>query len=94
MNDGRGADIIALQEVENVAILERLRTEYLADSGYLPAILIEGQDIRGIDVAFLSRLPLAEPGQTAPADLEDYPDRLAIPAAYLRPRLSYPMDRC
>jgi len=76
VNDGRGADIIALQEVENVAILERLRTEFLADSGYLPAILIEGQDIRGIDVAFLSRLPLASPAKLHPLILEDYPDRI------------------
>lgn len=60
VNRGRGPDILALQEVENLGILERLRTEYLADAGYLPAILLEGHDIRGIDVAFLSRLPLAE----------------------------------
>jgi len=56
--DGRGPDVIAFQEIENIGILERLRTEYLADSGYRPAILIEGNDSRGIDVAFLSRLPL------------------------------------
>jgi endonuclease/exonuclease/phosphatase family metal-dependent hydrolase len=59
VNDGAGADIIALQEVENLSILERLRTEHLSVAGYLPAILIEGHDIRGIDVAFLSKLPLA-----------------------------------
>jgi hypothetical protein len=76
VNSGTGADIIAFQEVENVAILERLRIEYLADSGYLPAILIEGQDVRGIDVAFLSRLPLAEPAKLHPLDFEDYPDRV------------------
>jgi len=76
VNEGRGADIIALQEVENVAILERLRTEHLADSGYLPAILIEGQDIRGIDVAFLSRLPLASAPTLHPLAFEDYPDRV------------------
>jgi len=58
VNDGQGADIIALQEVENVAILERLRTEYLSGLGYRPAILVEGDDVRGIDVAFLSKLPL------------------------------------
>ena len=58
VNDGRGADIVALQEVENLGILERLRTEFLADAGYEPAILIEGRDLRGIDVAFLTRLPL------------------------------------
>jgi len=76
VDDGRGADIIALQEVENIAILERLRTEFLADSGYLPAILIEGQDIRGIDVAFLSRLPLSSPATLHWLDFEDYPDRV------------------
>jgi endonuclease/exonuclease/phosphatase family metal-dependent hydrolase len=59
VDDGRGADIVALQEVENIRILERLRTEYLAEAGYTPAILIEGNDLRGIDVAFLTRLPLA-----------------------------------
>lgn len=56
VNDGRGPDIVALQEVENLRVLERLRSEYLADAGYLPGILIEGDDERGIDVAFLSRL--------------------------------------
>lgn len=56
VNDGRGPDILALQEVENLAVLERLRREYLADAGYRPGILIEGKDERGIDVAFLTRL--------------------------------------
>lgn len=63
VDGGRGPDIIAFQEVENIGILERLRIEYLADSGYLPGVLIEGNDTRGIDVAFLSRLPLASEPQ-------------------------------
>jgi endonuclease/exonuclease/phosphatase family metal-dependent hydrolase len=54
--NGRGPDILALQEIENLGILERLRTEHLAAAGYSPAILIEGKDERGIDVAFLTRL--------------------------------------
>ena len=58
VNDGRGADIVALQEIENLAILERLRLEYLEAAGFGPAILIEGNDLRGIDVAFLTRLEL------------------------------------
>ena len=66
VENGRGPDILALQEVENLAILERLRTEYLQDAGYLPGILIEGDDLRGIDVAFLSRLQLAEPAVLYP----------------------------
>ncbi|NNF52440.1 MAG: endonuclease/exonuclease/phosphatase family protein [Gammaproteobacteria bacterium] len=59
VNNGRGADVIALQEVENIKVLERLRTEHLGDLGYQPSVLIEGRDDRGIDVAFLSKLPLA-----------------------------------
>jgi len=51
VNGGKGADIIALQEVENLSILEQLRTDKLADLGYQPAVLIEGADARGIDVA-------------------------------------------
>ena len=58
VNEGKGPDIVALQEIENIDILERLRTEHLQAAGYHPAILIEGQDRRGIDVAFLTRLEL------------------------------------
>ena len=77
VNGGLGPDIIALQEVENSGVLERLRTEHLAESGYLPAILIEGNDARGIDVAFLSRLPLSKPPELHPLKLVDFPDRAA-----------------
>lgn len=61
VDDGRGADIIAFQEVENVSVLERLRTEYLTGLGYRPAVLLEGKDRRGIDVAFLSRFEARDP---------------------------------
>ena len=60
VNGGQGPDIIALQEVENLSILERLRNDYLTGLGYQPAALIEGKDTRGIDVAFLSKLPITE----------------------------------
>lgn len=59
LNNGRGPDLVVLQEIENMRVLERLRRDYLAAAGYRPAILLEGRDLRGIDVAFLSRLPLA-----------------------------------
>ena len=75
IGDGQGADIIAFQEVENAAILDRLRTEYLSDAGYRPAILIEGDDNRGIDVAFLSKLPLAKPAELRRVAFDDFPDR-------------------
>jgi endonuclease/exonuclease/phosphatase family metal-dependent hydrolase len=57
---GLGPDIVALQEIENLAVLERLSNHYLGNARYR-SILIEGADERGIDVAFLSRLPLVKP---------------------------------
>ncbi|MGB5449436.1 MAG: endonuclease/exonuclease/phosphatase family protein [Woeseiaceae bacterium] len=75
VNGGQGADIIALQEVENVAILERLRSAYLAGLAYEPAILVEGADNRGIDVAFLSKLPLAHPPILHPLTLPGFAER-------------------
>ncbi|MEM9058524.1 MAG: endonuclease/exonuclease/phosphatase family protein, partial [Pseudomonadota bacterium] len=59
VNDGRGPDVIALQEIENANVLARLSRDYLQPAGYGDGVLIEGRDLRGIDVAFLSRLPLA-----------------------------------
>jgi uncharacterized repeat protein (TIGR01451 family) len=48
-------DIIGLQEVENIDILEALVEEgQIAEFGYVP-YLIEGDDSRGIDVAYLVR---------------------------------------
>ncbi len=61
VKNGRGPDILILQEVENIGILERWRQEYLADFGYKPAILIEGPDERGIDVGLLTRLETSGP---------------------------------
>jgi endonuclease/exonuclease/phosphatase family metal-dependent hydrolase len=75
VNGGNGADIIAMQEVENASILNRLREEKLADLGYQPAILVEGTDVRGIDVAILSKLPLASEPQLQPLKLPDFPER-------------------
>jgi len=75
VNGGGGADIIAMQEVENASILDRLRTEKLADLGYQPAILVEGTDVRGIDVAILSKLPLANEPQLHPLKLPGFPER-------------------
>ena len=75
VNAGRGADIIAFQEVENIRILERLRNEHLAELGYQPAVLVEGNDVRGIDVAFLSKYPLANKPVLHPFAVPDFPDR-------------------
>ena len=75
VNDGAGADIIALQEVENEAILNRLAKEFLGGLGFGPAILIEGTDVRGIDVAILSKFPLAEDPILHPLDVSEFPER-------------------
>ena len=75
VNDGFGPDLIALQEIENLGILNRLRDEYLSAAGYGEAILIEGRDIRGIDVAFLSRLPVLGEPVLHPFDMPDFPER-------------------
>jgi endonuclease/exonuclease/phosphatase family metal-dependent hydrolase len=73
-NDGIGPDIIALQEVENLGVLDRLRREHLQPAGYLEPILIEGIDDRGIDVAFLTRLPLVGEPVLHPLDMSAFPD--------------------
>jgi endonuclease/exonuclease/phosphatase family metal-dependent hydrolase len=57
--DGRGPDILILQEVENLRVLKLLNDQYLTAAGYQTAQLLEGEDLRGIDIAVLSRLPLA-----------------------------------
>lgn len=74
VNSGRGPDVIAFQEVENVRVLERLRTEYLGSAGYGRAILIEGQDSRGIDTAFLSRLPVQGEPVLHPISFSGFPE--------------------
>ena len=49
------ADIVCLQEVENMFALEKFNSDYLARLKYRHRILIDSHDPRFIDVAFLSR---------------------------------------
>jgi endonuclease/exonuclease/phosphatase family metal-dependent hydrolase len=56
---GRSPDIIVFQEVENINILRKLIKIGLNDEGYDELVLVEGPDKRGIDVAIISKLPLA-----------------------------------
>jgi endonuclease/exonuclease/phosphatase family metal-dependent hydrolase len=51
------ADVVCLQEVENRGVLEDLNDRLLGGLGY-EAVLFEGNDGRGIDVAMLTRLPV------------------------------------
>jgi len=51
------ADVLALQEVESRGYLQRFVDVYLSDMGY-EVVHFEGNDVRGIDVCLLSRVPL------------------------------------
>lgn len=63
--------VIGLQEVENIGILEQLVSlEPLAPFAYQP-YLIEGEDSRGIDVAYLVRGDQATVGQVANFPMPD-----------------------
>ncbi len=52
------ADLLVLEEVENLPLLQRLANGALAPCGYREARLVDGFDPRGIDVGVLSRWPL------------------------------------
>ena len=51
------ADVVALEEVENRWYLERFLEVFLPEMGY-EVVLVEGNDLRGIDVCLLSRVPV------------------------------------
>jgi endonuclease/exonuclease/phosphatase family metal-dependent hydrolase len=54
---GLNADVLALEEVENRGYLQWFNSAFLRSMGY-EAVLFEGNDNRGIDVAVLSRIPV------------------------------------
>jgi len=57
--NSEGPDILILQEVENKNILNQFADKYLKKAGYQTKVLMEGKDIRGIDVAVLSRFSMS-----------------------------------
>lgn len=52
------ADVLALQEIENLDVLKRFRGDWLKSLGYTYAMLVDGNDPRHIDVAVLSHHPI------------------------------------
>lgn len=57
VNDGQGPDLLYLEEVENVNVLNIWMDRHLKALGYKEVVLLEGPDNRGIDTAFISKLP-------------------------------------
>lgn len=74
-NSGKGADILILEEIENLTVLKELNEKYLKKAGYVTAELLEGPDVRGIDTAVLSRFKVKSPSK-----LHDVIWKLASPA--------------
>ncbi|MHB8874420.1 MAG: endonuclease/exonuclease/phosphatase family protein [Myxococcaceae bacterium] len=58
MNGGKGPDVLALTEIENAGVVERLRQGPLADLGYQPVAHLDDGDARGIEPALLTRFPV------------------------------------
>jgi endonuclease/exonuclease/phosphatase family metal-dependent hydrolase len=56
--DKNGADIVGLQEVENINILEQL-FNLLQPYGYIDFQLLESTDKRGVDTAFISKYKIS-----------------------------------
>jgi endonuclease/exonuclease/phosphatase family metal-dependent hydrolase len=52
------ADVIGLQEVENLLVLRRFNSDRLKNAKYKHSMLVDGPDPRHIDVGVLSRFPI------------------------------------
>lgn len=52
------ADVIAMEEVENRGYLQRFLEVFAPEMGYTNVVHFEGNDLRGIDVCLISRLPV------------------------------------
>ena len=58
--EGRGADVVVFQEIENINVMKELAKKGLAEAGYNYFSLVEGPDSRGIDVGIMSRYPIVK----------------------------------
>lgn len=62
------ADIVVLQEVENLEILKTLNNKFLSGAGFVTVELLEGPDVRGIDIGVLSKYKLAGTSKLHPVE--------------------------
>ncbi|MCB1198556.1 MAG: endonuclease/exonuclease/phosphatase family protein, partial [Deltaproteobacteria bacterium] len=58
VNHGQGPDILVVQEIENIHVVDMLAKAL--DQGYKYTALIEGRDVRGIDIGVISKIPLQD----------------------------------
>lgn len=70
VNNGQGADLLFLQEVENINVLNLWMEHSLRSLGYTEVVLVEGPDSRGIDTAFISKLPLVSKAKLHAVEFE------------------------
>lgn len=90
-------DVVALQEVENRGYLERFVKLFLGDMGYDHIVHFDGNDLRGIDVALLSRAPIGEVTSRRHLEFKD-PDGIVrrfqrdVPAITVMPKIGPPLE--
>ncbi|MFP5520636.1 MAG: endonuclease/exonuclease/phosphatase family protein [Bdellovibrionia bacterium] len=89
--DNKGPDVLVLIEIENEKILKRFNEEFLKDANYQTAVLLEGWDRRGVDVALLSRLPLAGKATLHKPEVKDETGTLDTEATKTRGILDVPL---
>lgn len=90
-------DVVALQEVENRGYLEKFVQIFLGDMGYNHIAHFDGNDLRGIDVALLSRAPIGEVTSRRHLEFKG-PDGVTrrfqrdVPAITIMPKDSEPIE--
>lgn len=55
---GLGPDVLFMEEIENINVLNQVALKGLTGLGYNYRVLIEGDDMRGIDVGIISKYPV------------------------------------
>ncbi len=58
VQNGKGPDILFVEEVENINALNKLQETHLAAAGFKSVTLLESNDERGIDVGVISKYPV------------------------------------
>jgi endonuclease/exonuclease/phosphatase family metal-dependent hydrolase len=91
------ADVVALEEVENRGYLERFVNLFLGDMGYDHIVHFEGNDLRGIDVALLSRAPIGEVTSRRHLEFKGPDDEIHrfhrdVPAITVLPKIGQPFE--